>query len=414
MDFINRQILPKIQNHLQKREITLLLGPRQTGKTTIMLKIKQQLTGAGKNTVYFNLDNFDQKKYFISQDTLVNKLKLDFGAKFVYVFIDEIQRLKNAGLFLKGFYDMHLPYKLIVTGSGSLELKADIIETMTGRKRIFYVLPLNFTEFISYKSSLPEDKLPLFFALEKQKLYQLFNQYITFGGYPKVVLAPNQEEKIDILSEIYKSYIEKDVKNLIGIEKDIAYQNLIRYLSASVGCIVNRAEIGRNLNLSEKTVNNYLDFLEKTFIISIIHPFYKNITKELTKSPKIYFMDLGLRNFATQIFQPFDSRTDKGLLFENFIFLRLLELNLFFKFKFWRTQSGAEVDFVLESKGQAFPIEVKSSKPRPGFIERGFGSFLKKYKPEVAYIYNLETDSKTKKYNTSIIYLPYYKLPKLD
>ena len=386
MEFIPRKIVFEIKKHLKEKEISLLLGPRQAGKTTILNYLKTELDRNGEKTLYLSLDNFEDRRLFTTQNELLKKLELVFGEAFGYVFIDEIQRLENAGLFLKGLYDMNASYKFLVTGSGSLELKANVIENMTGRKKIFRVLPLSFSEFVSHRTGFKEDKIHSFFDVEKEEGARLFNEYSIYGGYPRVVLSKEKEQKIAMLSEIYTSYIDKDVKALIGIEKDVAYRELIRYLSGTIGNIINRAEIARTIGITEKTVMQYLDVLEKTSVTSIVRPYYRNITKELTKSPKVYFFDSGLRNFAVQNFQDFAVRDDKGKLFENLVFIRLCELGLPFPIKFWRTQSGAEVDFIIEQKEGIVPIEVKSA-ASVASVSRGLMSFIKKYHPSRAYIY---------------------------
>ncbi|MBI4359581.1 MAG: ATP-binding protein [Candidatus Jacksonbacteria bacterium] len=413
MTFINREIVPKIKKHLKEKEVTLLLGPRQAGKTTIIKHLQEELEQDGQKTIYLSLDNFEERRYFTTQNALVKTLEISFSKSFVYVFIDEIQRLENAGLFLKGLYDMDLPYKFIVTGSGSLELKANVIESMTGRKRVFQILPLSFSEFTCYRTGFPADKIQQFFETRTEAGERLVNEYSVFGGYPRVVLSDSIEEKRAVLAEIYTSYIDKDVKALIGVEKDTAYQNLVRYLGGTVGNLINKAQIARTVGVTEKTVDQYLDILEKTFIIQLVRPFYSNITKELTKSPKAYFIDIGLRNYAAQNFQDFPVRADRGMVFENLVFTRFFELSLPFPVKFWRTQSGAEVDFVIEEAGRPVPIEAKSV-VKPPALSRSFVSFLKKYHPQKAYIYSPNTSWHGMCYNTDITYLPYHLLPPLS
>ncbi|MBM3209675.1 ATPase, partial [Candidatus Shapirobacteria bacterium] len=150
--FIQRNALDQLKKHLSQKEISLILGPRQSGKTTLILKFKKELEKQGKRTAYYNLDRLEDLELFETQKNLLEKIKFEFGEEKVFVFIDEIQRLKNAGLFLKGLYDYLSPHKYIVTGSGSLELKENIIEPLTGRKKVFYLYPLSFEEFFNYKT----------------------------------------------------------------------------------------------------------------------------------------------------------------------------------------------------------------------------------------------------------------------
>lgn len=407
--FIPRTVLSEIQGHLDKPEITVILGPRQAGKTTILSRLREEMNQKGKKTLFLSLDNLEEREHFVSQNALLRRIELAFGKSAKgYVFIDEVQRLKDAGVFLKGLYDMGNPHKFVVTGSGSLELKASIAESMVGRKKEFFVHPLSFSEFFAYRSGERPDKIREFFEVRPHEGERVFDEYATYGGYPRVALAETKAEKENILREIYAAYVERDVKALLGIEKDAAYGELVRYLAGTVGGVINRAEISRAAGVSEKTVRQYLDVLEKTYIVRIAHPFHRNITKELTKSPKVYFVDLGLRNYAAQNFQSFHGRVDKGMVFENFVFARLLELNLPFPPKFWRTQAGAEVDFVMERGGEILPVEAKSGDaPR---ISRGLMSFVRHYAPAEAYVYFAGSGGgeEEKRDGTRIKFVPYY------
>jgi len=298
MSFIKRKIYNELKKHLKSPEISLILGPRQAGKTTLMLKLAEELRAKGQPTAYFNLDVIEDRLYFESQHTLLDRIEKMVGQKKAVVFLDEIQRLNNAGLFLKGLFDLNSPYKFVVSGSGSLELKANIIEPMTGRKKIFYCQPLSFTEFAAYKIGAEFGEVPTSLAVNSFERQRLIKEYFTYGGYPRVVLAQTHEEKIALLSEIYQSYLEKDVQLLLGVEKETAFQALVKILANQVGNLVNKSELSHTLGLTEKTLEKYLFLLEKTFIISLVRPFFRNVRKEIRKSPKVYFFDLGVLNLA--------------------------------------------------------------------------------------------------------------------
>ena len=194
---IKRKIYKEIKDHLLQKEMTFIIGPRQAGKTTTMLSLKEELQKEGKKTIYFNLDIEADRKFFNSQETLMNKIRLEIGEEAGYVFIDEIQRKEDAGLFLKGIFDMNLPYKLIISGSGSVELKEKIHESSAGRKRLFEFTTISFVEFVNFRTDYRyEDRLQLFFELEKEKTSFFLDEYLRFGGYPKVIL-PRSPDKAE-------------------------------------------------------------------------------------------------------------------------------------------------------------------------------------------------------------------------
>lgn len=406
MTFIPRYVYKQLQQHLSQPEISILLGPRQAGKTTIIDQLRQELDQQHQPTVWLNLDVIEHRQFFVSQHALLDFIAKQAGSQKVYVFIDEISRLENAGLFLKGLYDLKSPHKFIVTGSGSLELKANIIEPLTGRKQLFYCFPLSFTEFADYKSKTLD-----FQPLLRQRL---ITEYINFGGYPRVALAETTIEKVNILREIYTSYLEKDIALLLKIDKEHAFANLVKILASQVGSLVNRSELSGTLGLTEKTLAKYLYLLEKTFVISLARPFYRNVRKELTKSPKVYFVDLGLLHIAQGIVPSLETPVT-GPIFENACYLRLQELDPLSPIQFWRTKSGAEVDFIITNQsGKPVPIETKlSAKPTLG---KSLISFINKYQPDEAfiYLYQQQVHTKDRSYqNTTIHWYPYHHLPLL-
>ena len=242
--FIKRDIFEDLKKHLSKKEITLIAGPRQAGKTTLMMMLKKHLELSSKKTVFLSFDFENDQKKFSSQNSLVEKLKLEFGNNEGYVFIDEIQRKEDAGVFLKGIYDMALPYKFIISGSGSVELKEKIHESLAGRKTMFEIFPVSFKEFVNFKTEYKySDRLDNYFAVENKKTVELLAEYLNFGGYPRVVTEDTLEEKTRIISEIYSSYMEKDIAYLLKIEKLDAFSSLVNVLAGQTGKMVNYSEL---------------------------------------------------------------------------------------------------------------------------------------------------------------------------
>lgn len=409
---IKRNLLLQLRKHLPEKEMTILVGPRQTGKTYLMKLLQQELDSQGEKTLFLSLDIEDNASRFTSQTTLISYMRLQLGEKKAYVFIDEIQRKENAGLFLKGIYDMDLPYKFIISGSGSLELKAKIHESMAGRKQLFALDPIDFFEFVNFKTDYKyEDKLQDFFNIEEDRTHQLFEEYLMFGGYPKVLLSNTVDKKINIMEEIYKSYIEKDISYLLHIDKPDALTNLLKIIASQIGSPVNITELSSTIGIADKTVRQYLWYLEQTFIIQKVTPFHRNIRKEITKMPVYYFLDNGLRNFLLGLFgitaTPF---IYSGHLFENVVF-NMLRQKLFYEpaqIHFWRTRDNAEVDFVIQSGLQIIPVEVKYTKIARVEISRSYRTFLTKYKPTRAYIIHLGKNLESEFEETKIYFIPFF------
>lgn len=410
---IKRQLIQEIKNHLKSREISLIVGPRQAGKTTLMKELLFFLKNQGKRTLYLNLDFEPDRMHFASQSALIAKIKLEFGSEESYVFIDEIQRKENAGLFLKGIYDQDLKCKFIISGSGSLELKEKIHESLAGRKRLFELSTLTFTEFVNHKTDYKyEGRLDQFFEIERSRTETIFNEYINFGGYPRVVLEETIKEKIMTIDEIFRSYVEKDISFLLRIEKSESFTKLLKILSSQLGRLLNISELASLSGISVPTLKNYLTYAEKTCVIRQITPYFSNRLKEITKSPVVYFSDIGLRNYMIGLFGNMENSSELGLTFQNFICKILYEKIRFTPttLHYWRTTDKAEVDFVLNKCDTLIPIEVKYSNLKRPETGRSFHSFIEKYSPKEGIIANLSLDSEIRIRNTHVKFMPFYKL----
>lgn len=409
---IKRNLFENLKKHLSQKEISFIIGPRQAGKTTLMLMLRNYLESKKQKTLFLNLDIEADKQFFTSQQQLIRKVQLEIGKNKGFVFIDEIQRKENAGLFLKGLYDLNLPYKFIVSGSGSVELKEKIHESLVGRKRIFELPTLTFEEFVNFKTNYRyENKLVDFFEVEKGE--ELLVEYLNFGGYPRAVLEDKLLEKQKILNEIYQSYLERDITLLLNIKKTEAFTNLLKIMAGQIGNLINFSELSSTLGISVKTVKEYLWYMEKTFILQKLTPYYKNLRKEITKSPIIYFSDLGLRNHSLGHLGNIKiENTD--FLFQNFIYNLLKEQikTTASKIHFWRTKDGAEIDFIISKGKEIIPVEVKSKKLSEVKISRSLKSFIKKYQPRKIFLINLQLTKIINFQRTKIISLPYYKLIK--
>jgi len=368
-----RDVTIKAKKYLERQEILIFVGPRQAGKTTILHQIEKEV----KNQPYFFL-NLEDKEIVnlldLSPKNIFQILPLDLKKK-TFIFIDEIQYLKDPTNFLKYLYDQYQgKIKLIVSGSSAFYLERRFKDSLVGRKKIFYVYPASLNEFFRFKGfefDKPYSKLTL---LEKDKYKNLFFEYLVYGGYPRVILAPFEEKK-EVLRDLIYSYIKKDIYEGGVRQEDVFYQ-LFKILASQIGNLVNIYELSLTLEASKTAIDNYLYLMQKSFHLCLIRPFFKNIRKELTKMPKVYFYDLGLRNFLVNNFESFLIRHDQGAVLENYFFRLFLEEKYPDEIKFWRTTEGQEIDFIIDDN--AYEVKVNKNIFKPS----KYKLFQKKY-PQV-------------------------------
>ena len=412
---IKRKLFKELVEHLPRKEISVIVGPRQAGKTTLMEMLRDRLIQEGERSLFLNLDIEWDRPHFESQAALLQKIELELGKEKGVVFIDEIQRKENAGQFLKGLYDLKLPYKIVVSGSGSLELKEKIHESLAGRKRLFELTTVSFEEFVDYKTDYRyEGRLADFLRIEKETGLRLLAEYMNFGGYPNVVLAPDIGEKLRIIDEIYRSVLEKDIAILLKVAKTDAFGGLLKLMADQIGSLANFSEISSTLGLSHQTVKKYLAYAEKIFLIRLVHPFARNIRKEISKSPVPYFWDLGLRNYILGIFGRVETPSEMGGLFENLVFLLLNERIRFqpAKLNFWRTTDKAEIDFIVEYGRRLFAVEAKYKHIKQEKVPAAMRSFTKKYRPDRSMIVNLDYRGSMTIEESDVRFVPFYELLK--
>lgn len=410
---IKRRLFKDLKDHLEKKEISLIVGPRQSGKTTLMTNLKRFVEAKGEKTLFLSLDFEEDKKFFASQTSLLAKLSLEFGPQRGIVFIDEIQRKEDAGLFLKGIFDRGLPYKFVVSGSGSVELKEKVHESLLGRKLLFELSTVSFHEFAAWKlGDRYENKLREFFAVDPGEAQRLLEEYLRFGGYPRVILEETLEAKRRIINEIYRSYLEKDMAYLLRIERTEAFGSLLKVLANQIGRLLNFSELSQTLGLSLPTLKNYFWYAEKTFVIERVSPYFRNVRKEITKSPTVYFSDLGLRNYVAGVFgTAHEASEEPGFLFQNFVFLALKDAlgSSGASLHHWRTKDRAEVDLVIETNGRVIPVEVKYKALKHPEIERSLRSFIDHYHPKRAFVVNKTFSGRLAVKETDVVFVPFWE-----
>lgn len=411
---IHRSLLKALKLHLNEPEITLISGARQVGKTTLMNMLLDELRSSGRKVLFLSLDFESDVQFFGSQQALINRINLEFGDQFGFVFLDEIQRKENAGIFLKGLYDMKLPVKFIISGSGSIELKETIAESLAGRKRVFEITPVTFNEFLDFRTQYKyEANLSAYIRTYPDKTMELFYEYLNFGGYPRVITAPTIKEKVLQINEIFQSYIDRDIRQLIRSDQPETFIRVVRLLAAQTGQMINLNNLSNDARASAPTLQKHLWIAQKTYFIKLVEPFFRNVTKEITKSPVVYFSDHGVRNFSISNFGNIQRHQDYGFVFQNLVGNTLMH-ELYgspFSIHYWRTTDKAEVDFVISRMYDPIGVEVKFSALKTPLITRSLRSFIDKYKPSEAWVVNLTFSGSTMIGNTTIRHITFFDLP---
>jgi predicted AAA+ superfamily ATPase len=337
---IEYQIIERIE---QSNKIVVLYGARQVGKTTI---IKSVLNNRFGKILEVNADQAKYRKILSSTD--LNQIKR-LVSGYDLLFIDEAQRIPNVGLNLKIIRDNIPELKIIATGSSSFELANKISEPLTGRTWTYTLFPISVLEWRNLLNPFEiDEKLP---------------EFLTFGMYPEVFSFPNDADKKDYLKELSTAFLYKDLLELNQIKNSGKIFDLLRLVAYQIGSPVSYSELGRQLGMSTDTVISYIDLLEKVFVIYRLPGFSRNMRKEIVKNKKIYFYDVGVRNAIIDDFTSPEIRPDKGALWENFIISERIKRNSYKRNHvnpfFWRTYTGAELDYLEQGDGKLLGFEIK-------------------------------------------------------
>ena len=338
---INRIIAPEIAKRFFSKKAIIVTGPRQAGKTTLVLKLIEPYKD---EALIVNGDDPVTEKLFGRPNT--EQLRQIIG-KNKMLFIDEAQRIPNIGLTSKLIVDNFKGVQLILSGSSSFELMNQTQEPLTGRKWTFSLWPVNWQEWQEYSGYL--------------KAEQDLENRLVFGLYPEVLM--NLTDQQTILQELTDSYLYKDILIYGNIQKPDIIQKLVQALAWQIGSEVSYAELSQMVGLDAKTVSNYIDVLEKAFILFRLPAFSRNLRNEIKTNRKIYFYDNGVRNAVIGQFQPLQNRQDTGALWENFLISERRK-QLFYQKSatiqhFWRTKQQQEIDYVETRDGNVYGYEFK-------------------------------------------------------
>jgi hypothetical protein len=412
--YIHRELEKKIAPFVKRKEALSIIGPRQAGKTTFIKFIASELERQKKKVKFITFEKRGDLELFQNS---IEDFK-DLISEYQYVIIDEFQYAKDGGQKLKYLYDT-AKVKFIISGSSSLELTFQTGKYIVGRLLDFQLLPFSFREFLSFQDKelhrLLERRVNTdsFFNFDiksgfgkqiNKRLADNLEKYIIYGGYPAVALSATEQEKKKTLAGIVENYLLKDIKGLLNLATEDELIKLSKFLALQIGNMVKYEELSNASGLSYKETLKHLNILEKTFIVKLIRPYFTNKRTELTKNPKSYFIDLGIRNFLIDDFRPLQARNDSGAVMENYAYNLLQNLGMASGLKYWRTKSKAEVDFVVEKQRNIYPIETKYVSKK--IIGKSFYSFIDKFKPKTGIILTKDYLGEEKIKNTKVKFIP--------
>lgn len=338
-----------------------------------------------------NCDHVEIRRW-LQSSLFLTEAETTFSLKNYIVFIDEVQRLESPGLLLKIIADLKLPIKMIASGSSQLEIKSKVQEHLTGRQIETLILPLSCREI---------------------DFSQYHEEMLQYGSYPQIYLA---KQKSVLLRELFENYIKKDIIEFLKIGKPDIVRLMLGLLAHSSGQLLNFQQLATDCRVSVSAIQHYVDVLEQTYVIKTIRPYVGNKRTELTSNPVCYFLDNGFRNQALNNFSPLETRTDKGLLVENLVFQELHKYNIQerknWDIHYWRTKSGAEVDFILKiSFDTIIPVEVKFRNMTACTLTRSYKSFLDAYQPKLGIVITKNQVGELHYQQTTVHFIPLAELP---
>ncbi len=422
---IRRAIIKKVEASINRDILTVLIGARQVGKTSILLYLKELLEKKGEKVLYFDLEHLAEREAFNSTSEALKYLKesgVSEGRK-NYVFLDEIQYLENPSNLLKVIYDHYKQIKLVVSGSSTLQIKDKFKDSLSGRKEIITIYPLSFSEYLLFSGEedlagakdgfslngiLDNGVIPEVSVVMKERLARCFDSFVVYGGYPKAALTVVRDEKISIIRDILDSYILKDIKDFAHVGDVRKFNQAVRFLAVQNTGLFNAVDASREIGVSRDTLNKYIFILENTFGVYLLAPYHTNRQKEITKMQKVFFVDTGLRNFLLKDFNDLILRTDAGELVENTVLNEIRrQSGVLDEVYFWRTPQKAEVDCIIRREGgKIIPIEIKYKIFNSPQMPAGLKAFIRKYKPAKAVIITRNFASCFEFLGTKVLFFP--------
>lgn len=406
---LKRIIYDDIVSGLKRKEVGIIIGPRQVGKTTLLKELAAYHRRIKGQYRYFNLEMPVDANYF-SRD--FRDVLSDIGKEKKVILIDEFHYLPNATKLFKAIYDGLSRVKVYASGSSAIEMHRHLKESLAGRRRLYRLFPLSLSEWLPSKSKtikLPRGIQSKVSLQNHRKLKKYIDEFIIFGGMPGLVHEKDTEAKKRLLLDLVITYIQKDIKALLREEDILSFNRLLSLLAAQEGGLLSENSISQTLNYSLRQVRKDLAILNQMFLLDILKPFFTNRGRELKQTNKIYYFDSGIRNAILRDFRTLDQRPDKGVLLESFVFHEMQKnLRVGQEIYYWRTREKDEVDFILVQDRIPIAIEVKS-RLQSTEIPPGVRRFVQKY-PEYKNVVILNDDiwETVMHQGKKIIFMPHY------
>ena len=395
MKLIEREIIHNIRKFISSKDIIVLHGARQVGKTSILKYLQGELEKSGENTLFIDLEDLRFVEILNSgPDKLINFLeeKGKLSKKILYLFVDEIQYLSNPSNFLKLACDHYSDrIKLIVSGSSSFEIKSKFKDSLVGRTLNFEIHPLSFKEFLFFKDYKIDLRTHVKSDIIIKELKELYKEYILYGGYPRIALEKKVSNKEIYLQQIVDTYVRKDVRDLADVRDILKFNKLLEILASQSGQLLNILELSNTAKLSRETIEHYLFLMENTYILKLVYPFSTNLRSELFKTPKIFFYDTGIAGMLWLKSLP---KAIIGNMFETSLFSEFAKSLKKSELFYWRTQDKKEIDFILRRNSAVLPVESKLNQNNFNYTAMDY--FKLKYEIKKGFCISLEIDKKYK------------------
>ena len=405
---LSRNILRSLEDDFDRKEVRIVVGPRQVGKTTILKKIARRCAARKITHQYYNLEIPKDAQHFARP---VGDVLKDLTVKKQIIFIDEFHYLPNATKLFKAIFDGYPSVRIYASGSSAIEMHKHLKESLAGRRLFYRVFPLSLGEWLPSRSTiqLPRSWQSSLSGRAHAAMKNYIGEFVIFGGMPGLIHQKTKEKKKRLLLDLVETYIQKDIKALLREEDILSFNRLLALLASQEGKLLSEIGFSQTLNYALRQVRKDLAILQQMFLLNVIKPFFNNRGRELKQTNKTYFFDTGIRNAILRDFRALHGREDKGELLESFVLAEMQKhLRIGQDIYYWRTREKDEVDFILVQDRTPVAVEVKS-KMTSADVPQGVRRFLQQYSNcRKAVVLNNDIFQKVVFDKRDVIFAPHY------